>query len=167
MVGVANGLLPFLDLSEDLHEGLGARRFCELTGDCVGSRAGGASRSTLHVCLGVTVPQAQESLDGCFGDLRGVLPGRHDVALAGDDVPNGEERRKALDVAHVPVGEVKELALHGNAVDGFGDAADRADHPGAATLEGLVGGDDPAVLDLRSAKAQPDESAILDDQAVW
>ena len=53
----------------------------------------------------------------------------------------------------------------GDARDRLGDAADRADHAGAAALEGLVGRDELAALHARAAEAQAHEAVALDERA--
>ena len=77
-----------------------------------------------------------------------------------------EDRRTPLEPAEIPVGEVEELALHGDARDRLGDAADRADDVAAPPLEGLVGRARATVHHLGAAEAQAHQLAVLDDQVV-
>ena len=80
-------------------------------------------------------------------DASGMLARRHDVALAGDHVPGGEDGRIVGEASVLPVREVEELSPHGDALDGRWDTSDGTDHVDAPALEGFVLENHPALFD--------------------
>ena len=116
--------------------------------------------------VAVAFADSEIGLDRGLADRRRVFAGGDDVALAGHDVADREDRGEAVEAADVPVLEVEELAVHADARDRFRNRTDRADDRRTTDLVGLVLLHHATVLDLRAAEDDAGEATVFDDQAV-
>src|SRR3989338_1090264 len=103
-------------------------------------------------------------MDEIFGDLLTVFAGDDNIALARDDIAETEDIVMGIELSQVPVFPGIKLALHGNPLNGLGDAPDRTDRQGGSHRKFCIWEFyDPVVLNLRLDKSQPHQTPIFDD----